>query len=81
MLRYNEASRVTILKPWSEAVGLLLDINDTTLVFDDFVLLINPNVFESIYHVKSLIGEVVSILRTDIPGKEYLVRVHTNHSR
>ena len=77
-MRFNEFSRATRLELWSEAVGLLLDVTDSTLIFDRFVLVITPFEYESIKHIKNLVGDVISILRTDIPGKEYIIRQHAS---
>ena len=65
------------LNPWDEAIGHLLDVKDSSLIYCDFTLLIEPEHFDSIRYIESLVGDFVSVLRTDIQGSEYIVTSHT----
>ncbi len=70
---------VVYLEPFQEAVGLLVDVKETVLIFEYFVLPIMLSEFDCSDFVQSLIGEVVTILRTDISDREYIIIKHHSH--
>jgi hypothetical protein len=69
------ARNVYTLGPWEEAFGLLTNVDEENnqLIFQNFVLNIQPEKFDAIKHIRGLVGEKVAILRTDMKETAYLV--------
>lgn len=58
---------------WNEIVGIIEEVRDNTIIFRDIGgVEITSN--ELISKANKNIGKKVSILRTDLEGKEYLLR-------
>jgi len=70
-----------VLEIWQDVIGQLHDIRHdgdlTYLIFDGLgkeVVLVAPN--EAVVNfLKSMIGQQIGVLRTNIPGKEYCYRI------
>ena len=67
------------LKEWEEARGILqhIDINESSLTFQGFIVRIPLNLSSDLTSLKSLIGQDISILRTD-SSNHIIVRAGTS---
>jgi hypothetical protein len=63
--------------PFDEAVGVPLKIRgeDRAVVFRDFIVRFSTSDFEQLSTI-DLVGKRVSILKTDLPSRPIIVRVH-----
>jgi hypothetical protein len=73
----RDSMRKTVrLAPFEEAVGELRDLNDndgvTNAMIGKLVLMLPLDMAEKL---RPLLGSRIAILRTDIPGKQYLYRI------
>lgn len=66
--------RIRRLKEWEEVVGIPEKVDGNVIVFKDLgEVMVDDN--KIILKVKKNIGKRIAILRTDIEGKPYLLRV------
>jgi hypothetical protein len=61
--------------PWDEAVGLFLGRTSNNLIFDKMVILLTPSEFDRLGPLDHLNGKQVSILKTDLPDRPFIIRV------
>jgi hypothetical protein len=64
-------SRTYWLRDWEEARGILkhIDLNEGSLTFQGFIVRIPTSLSADLPNIQSLIGQEVSILRTDSPNR------------
>ena len=76
-------AQIVFLKPWDEAVGLLVDVleEDSMLQFENFTVVLRPDEFDEIKRISAYIGERVSVLKTDIPEYPLLIRSESESIR
>ena len=70
LLRISDTKSI-FLGVWEEAVGLLVDVRNQSLVFEGFIVDLIPCGTEFICCFSSLIGESISVLRTDSKDRQY----------
>ena len=75
-------AQIVFLKPWDEAVGLLVDVleEDSMLQFENFTVVLRPDEFDEIKRISAYIGERVSVLKTDISEYPLLIRSESSNS-
>jgi hypothetical protein len=73
-------SKVTVIDPWTEINGLFIRLEEREgELFAEISEQIIVLPFELKDAVIPLLGHRIAILRTDIPGREYLVHVLTEN--
>ena len=74
MLMVRTEKKTYFLGLWDEATDVIDGIYENTIVFKTFQVRLPESEIEKIRNYLDIIGSRVSILRTNIPGKEYLFR-------
>ena len=69
---------IQYLDVWYEARDVLNSVNTKSgeLVFNNFRIFLSPTDIDALTQLKSHVGKIVSILRTDISDKPILFRVY-----
>ena len=64
-----------ILRPWQELVDVLVDVDleREALVFSRFTVSVPLEELEKFSELSSLVGMKIGLLRTDLPGRRYIV--------
>jgi len=69
----SQVCRKHYLDIWEEATGILVDVHDRSIIFEDFISEIVVSDDDLLDRLSSLIGERVSVLRTDSKDSPYRI--------
>ena len=71
----NGDDGLRVLRPWQELVDVLVevDLDGEALVFSRFTVSMPLEELERLSYLSSLVGAKIGLLRTDLPGRRYIV--------
>ena len=80
----SNMQRTRTLKLWEECIGVLKDvkrIEDSAIILcvnDERIIVPTEPIVVNAPSLEFALGKRIAVVRTDLPGKEYLIRVLEN---